>query len=521
MPHTSRRAFLAGAVAFAGRAQSPALQINTLEKFVDPLPIPTTAISHGRQNHYRLEMSEVAIKVHRDLPATRMWGYNGHSPGPVIEARTGQSVSVEWVNRLPVKHFLPIDYNLHGAEKEKPQVRAVVHVHGAKTRPESDGYPEDWYVPGKSVTYDYPNDQDPATLWYHDHAMGINRLNIYAGLFGLFLIRDDYEDALNLPKGRYEIPLVLYDRSFRRDGNLDYPVSGMPDMPWVPEAFGEAMLVNGRLFPYLEVEPRKYRFRLLNASNGRFFHLSLSNGQKFFQIGTDQGLMTAPVALDSVVIAPGERFDLVVDFRAHGAERIVLKSDAFEIMQFRVAKPPTVHREPAATTACCRHRYAASREASSETQAVQDSPRIPLLEFKSPNGDSMTMLLGGKHWDMPVTEDPLIDTVEIWELVNTTEDSHPIHLHLVRFQILDRRSFDEPLYYRTRQIRYTGPVSPPEPYEVGWKDTIRAHSKMITRIIVRFEGYTGRYVWHCHVLEHEDNEMMRPYEVLPKVVGHQ
>jgi spore coat protein A len=139
-----------------------------------------------------------------------------------------------------------------------------------------------------------------------------------------------------------------------------------------------------------------------------------------------------------------------------------------------------------------------------------------LLELKSPNGDSMTMLLGGKHWDMPVTEDPVIDTVEIWELVNTTEDSHPIHLHLVRFQLLDRRSFDELLYYRTGQIRYTGPIELPESYEVGWKDTIRAHSLMVTRIVVRFSGYTGRYVWHCHVLEHEDNEMMRPYEVLPK-----
>ncbi len=153
----------------------------------------------------------------------------------------------------------------------------------------------------------------------------------------------------------------------------------------------------------------------------------------------------------------------------------------------------------------------------SETLAVR-TRRIPLVELKSPNGDSMTMLLGGNHWDMPVSENPVIDTVEIWELVNTTEDSHPIHLHLVRFQLLDRRSFDEPLYFRTRQIRYTGPLSSPDPYEVGWKDTVRAHSKMITRIIVHFEGYIGRYVWHCHVLEHEDNEMMRPFEILAKPV---
>jgi spore coat protein A len=505
----TRRVFLAGAAAQIGGAQTSKLDPNTLEKFVDPLPVPAIAKSAGKPNHYRLTMSEIVVKVHRDLPGTRLWGYNGSSPGPVIETRSGQGLSVEWVNALPKKHFLPIDYNLHGAEKDKPEVRAVVHVHGAKTRPESDGYPEEWYEPGKSLTYTYPNQQEPAMLWYHDHAMGINRLNIYAGLFGPFIIRDDFEDALNLPRGRYETPLMICDRSFRRDGALDYPTSGMADMPWVPEAFGEAMMVNGKLFPYLDVEPRKYRFRLLNAANGRFFHLSLSNGQKFFQIGTDQGLLPAPLTLETFVIAPGERFDLIVDFAAHAGERIVLKSDAFEIMQFRVAAKP-VSADSSSLPAKLR------AVVKTDEASVVKTRRIPLLEFKSPNGDSMTMLLGGKHWDMPVTENPLIDTVEIWELLNTTEDSHPIHLHLVRFQILDRRSFDENLFYATGRLRYTGPAQAPEAYEAGWKDTIRAHSKMLTRIIVRFEGYTGRYVWHCHVLEHEDNEMMRPYEVLAK-----
>jgi spore coat protein A len=504
----TRRTFLAGAAVVAGRAQSPAINPSTLEKFVDPLPLLPVAKPSSKKDHYHLEMAELSVKVHRDLPATRMWGYNGSSPGPIIETRAGHAVSVEWANRLPAKHFFEVDHNLHGAEKDKPEVRSVVHVHGAKTPPESDGYPEDWYEPGKSVTYTYPNNQEAATLWYHDHAMGINRLNIYAGLFGLFIIRDDHEDTLNLPKGRYEIPLVIYDRSFRRDGSLDYPTSGMPDMPWVPEAFGEAMLVNGKLTPYLEVEPRRYRFRLLNAANGRFFHLSLSNGQKFFQIGTDQGFIPAPLALDSFVIAPGERFDIILDFAPHAGERIVLKNDAFEMMQFRVSKNPAPDNSSIPTTL-------RPVVKTPETLALK-TRNIPLIELKNSTGDSMTMLLGGRHWNMPITEDPVIDTVEIWELINTTEDSHPIHLHLVRFQLLDRRSFDEPLFFRTRQIRYTGPVEPPEPFEAGWKDTIRAHSKMITRIIVRFEGYTGRYVWHCHVLEHEDNEMMRPYQVLPK-----
>jgi spore coat protein A len=510
----TRRVFLAGAAAAAVRAQSLALDPNKLEKFVDALPIPPVARSAGRlrgdggAHRYRLEMSKVMVKVHRDLPSTPMWGYNGSSPGPVIETRSGQPVSVQWVNTLPRKHFLPVDHNLHGAEKDKPEVRSVVHVHGAKTTPESDGYPEEWTEPGKAVTYSYPNNQDAATLWYHDHAMGINRLNIYAGLFGMFLIRDDFEESLKLPNGQYEIPLMIYDRSFRLDGQLDYPDSGIAGMPWVPEAFGEAMLVNGKLFPHLEVEPRKYRFRLLNASNGRFFHLSLSNGQKFIQIGTEQGLMAAPLAIESFVVAPGERFDLVIDFAEVAGEQIVLRSDAFEIMQFRVSNNQV--RDDSAVPPVLRPVVKMVEALAVKTRS------IPLLEFKSPNGDSMTMLLNGMHWDMPVTENPVIDTVEIWEFINTTEDSHPIHLHMVRFQILDRQAFDEPLYYATRRIRHTGPVMPPDPYEAGWKDTVRAHSKMITRIIVRFEGYTGRYVWHCHVLEHEDNEMMRPYDVLPQ-----
>src|SRR6202161_2553738 len=171
-------------------------------------------------------------------------------------------------------------------------------------------------------------------LWYHDHAMGINRLNIYAGMFGQFLIRDDFEDALNLPKGAFEIPLVIYDRLLKQDGQLDYPVSGDPARPWVPEVFGDVMLVNGKAFPFLNVEPRKYRFRVLNASNGRFLHLSLSEGQTFHQIGTDQGLLQAPVRLERSLLAPGERSDLVIDFSANAGQQILLQTDSFLVMQF-------------------------------------------------------------------------------------------------------------------------------------------------------------------------------------------
>ena len=274
-------------------------------------------------------MREVRAKLHRDLAPTRLWTCGGSWPGPTFETRSGQELLIEWANDLPARHFLPIDHRLHGAEAGQPDVRTVVHVHGAKVRPDSDGFPEDWYTQGKSVTYHYPNNQDAAMLWYHDHAMGINRLNIYAGLMGAFIVRDAVEDALNLPKGRYEIPLVICDRLLRQDGQLDYPDSGAADAPWVPEVFGDVMLVNGKAFPYLEVEPRKYRFRVLNASNGRFYTLGLSNGKEFQQIGTDQGLLPGPVPVKTLILAPGERVDLVIDFREYAGQQIVLNNDAF------------------------------------------------------------------------------------------------------------------------------------------------------------------------------------------------
>ncbi len=494
----------------------PALDPNSLEPFVDPLPQPPVARNAGyrpspadpsaKLPFYRMEMREVHAKIHRDLPPTRFWGFGDASPGPTFETRTGQGLLVEWANQLPGRHFLPIDYNIHGAEKDKPEVRSVIHLHGAKAPPDSDGYPEDWYEPGKSKVYFYPNNQDAAMLWYHDHAIGINRLNIYAGLLGAFVIRDPMEDALNLPSGKCEIPLILCDRLLYPDGQLNYPVSPNPDSPWVPEVFGNAFLVNGALFPYLDVEQRKYRFRVLNGSNGRFYHLSLSNGQTFHQIGTDQGLLAAPVELRILQLAPGERADIVVDFAGRANERIVLKNDILGLMQFRIA--PRAASDPSSIPAALR-----PVDKLLESDAVQKRD-LSLDETRDFYGNSYIMLLNGVHWSMPITEKPVAKSVEVWNLINTTDDAHPIHLHLVRFQILDRRPFEVFTYTTTRTLKYRGPAVPPEPGEMGWKDTVRAYPGMVTRIIARFEGYTGRYVWHCHVLEHEDNEMMRPYEVL-------
>ena len=491
------------------------LNVSTLPPFVDPLPMPLVAKSSGMRPlpsssktkvpYYRFAAQPVDLKIHRDLKPTRFWGFGGSVPGPTLEMRSGEEVLVEWANELPQQHFLPIDYRLHGAEGN-PQVRIVSHLHGGFVPPESDGYPEDWFVPGKSVVYRYPIQQDAAMLWYHDHAMGINRLNVYAGLFGAALVRDKAEDALNLPSDKYEVPLMIFDRLITPDGQLFYPISDKPRAPWVPELFGDAILVNGKLFPYLEVEPRKYRFRLLNASNARFYHLSFQNGLEFRQIGTDQGLLPAPITLKKISLAPAERADLVVDFSDSRGEQIVLKDTSFAVMQFRVSssKVDDGSSLPAALRPVPK---------IAESQAVK-TRLLTLDEYTSFTGETVLLLLNRSYWHDPVSEQPVQNSTEIWSFINPTDDTHPIHLHAVRFQILDRQHYEPTTYQMKKEFRFLGPRMAPEPYESGWKDTVGAHSKMVTRIIVPFNSYPGRYVWHCHILEHEDNEMMRPYEIV-------
>lgn len=510
MPARSKAAMLAA-------PKVPLINPTSLARFADPLPIPSVARAATQREHpaypgrklpcYRIAMRECKMRLHRDIPATSLWGYDGQFPGPTIHARRGEPLLVEWANALPAKHFLPIDHNLHGAERNNPEVRAVTHVHGARVSAKSDGFPEDWYTPGHSALYHYANSQDAATLWYHDHAMGITRLNIYAGLFGAYLVRDDDEQALNLPSGDYDIPLMLCDRLVAQDGQLYYPVSDDPDAPWVMQCNGNLVLCNGKIFPYFEVEPRRYRFRLINVANTRFFDLSLSHDQAFQQIASDQGLLHAPFERARVELYPAERADVVIDFSAFAGKSLQLRHQAEGILEFRV-------------------RDQGSRDTSALPASLRPVPRIDpasaarqriltLNETDDANGNAMTMLLDGKRWSDPVTENPRQNSVETWSFVNLTGDAHPIHLHLVRFQVIDRRPFDLFAWNAHRKLVFTGPALPQESQELGWKDTVRADPGMVTRIAMRFEGEPGRYVWHCHFLEHEDNEMMRPFEVLP------
>jgi spore coat protein A, manganese oxidase len=503
----------------------PVLDPNRLTPFVDPLPIMPRARPSGSGRApdgsmvplYKMRMGEFYRQVHRDLPPTRCWGFNGSTPGPTFEVRGGSPVLVDWTNGLPEKHFLPIDYSIHGARKNTPEVRTVIHLHGAKAPPDSDGYPEAWYTPGNSALYFYPNRQRAAMLWYHDHTLGIVRLNNLAGLSGVYIIRDAIERRLNLPRGKYEVPLVIQDRTFDTDGQLNYPTSGRPERIWIPEFFGNSVLVNGTAYPYLTVEPRKYRFRVLNASNARFYALTLSSGQ-FHQIGSDQGLLPAPVTVDKLLIAPAERVDIIVDFERYAGKRIVLKNDApapypnggmvipAQLMQFRVGARLT-GKDTSTIPA-----KLATVERINPALAVR-TRTLKLTELDDAYGRTLINLLNYEYWSRGVTEKPIIDTVEIWKLVNSTGDTHPIHIHLVSFQVIGRRPLD-PVKLDRGHIVYTGPLEPPPAGEAGWKDTVRADPGYETTIIAKFEGYTGRYVWHCHILEHEDNEMMRPYKVV-------
>jgi spore coat protein A len=487
--------------------QPPMLHAAALAPWVDPLPLPTRL--HPHRGKLRIAMRETHARVHRDAPATRFWSYvdasNPTVVSPLIEARSHQPLQIEWINRLPTKHFLPIDHSLHGCGRELPEVRTVAHVHGARVPSKDDGYPLDWFVSGQSHTSTYPLEQDATALWFHDHAMGLNRLNTYAGLFGQLLVRDELEDALHLPSGPFEIPLTLSDRDIAADGQLFYPTSGDPEHPWVPEFYADAILVNGKIKPFLEVEPTLYRLRVLNVANSRFFSLSLSNDLPLHLIGADQGLLAAPVSVANLLVAPAERADILIDLSHSAGRKVYLRNGPVEILELRVA-----HSAPQKISIPTALRPIPPALESSATL----TRTLTLDELQDVTTNPMYMLIDRKHWHEPVTERPRLGSTEIWEFVNMTEDTHPMHLHLVRFQVLDRRVFEPFDWVTYKKLRFLAPALPPDPIERGWKDVVPCPPGMVTRILVKFDGYAGRYLFHCHVLEHEANDMMRPFEVI-------
>jgi len=588
----------------------------------------TNATGHVIRHEYTVNVTEFYQQIlptvdakgkPTGFPATKVWGYEGyvniggsiipfrHSPSGTFEATRGIPVQVKWVNNLvdaqgnPLSHMFPVDPTLHWANPNmmpmmppapwptyppgfpdaQTPVPIVTHLHGGEVPSGSDGGPEQWWTPDgmqgpdyKSVigtdpnaaVYYYPNEQRAATLWYHDHALGITRINVMSGLAGFYMLRDPADPiASSLPSGQYEVPIAIQDRSFNLDGSFWFPPVGLdPAMHpyWQPEFFGNAIMVNGRAWPNLNVEPRQYRLRLLDGSNARFYSLSFVDRNTgavlpFTQIGSDGGYLPAPVPLTSVTIAPGERDDILIDFSGLPAgSRILLRNNAKapfptgvppggsttgQIMQFTVSAgtsvPPTPLPNPWPIT---------MPTFTPDTTAKQ----LTLIEVMGMLGPT-EILLDGQKWAAPTSESTSVGSTVDWVIVNPTADTHPIHLHLVQFQVVSRRKFDvnaymmawmaangmPPLDHPTINVPLApylkGPVMLPAPNEMGWKDTVQMHPGQVTVIRVRyapqdavittpginlysFDPTVGPgYVWHCHILDHEDNEMMRRQLVTP------
>jgi FtsP/CotA-like multicopper oxidase with cupredoxin domain len=495
-------------------------------------------------------------------------------PGPTIVVQKGHPISVRWTNNITGSHILEyaFDPTIPAAETTTG-VPIVTHVHGGEQEPESDGTPMQWFTPGfaekghdwKHEVFHYANNQLPATIWYHDHAFGYTRHNVYAGLAGYYLITDPGNEPPDLPTAPYDMGLCIQDRMFTTDGQLWYPnVGETPERPvWIPEFFGDVMLVNGKVWPYLEVEPRKYRFRFLNGSQARFYSLSLVErvakvpGPAFYQIASDGGYLAEPVLLNDpanstsprLVFAPGERCDVVIDFSAYApGTEFILKNTAKapfpsgeapdpqtvgQIMLFRV-KPlesPDNSVIPAQLTTV-------NRLSNPTVTRV-----MTLNEMQGQTGPTGALLNGMNFHDGGVTELPTLGTTEMWEIANLTGDTHPIHIHLVQFQLLNRQKFNAMKYQKAFDAAnpvlpaetYTpvpvgpylkGKPTPADPNERGWKDTYRMNPGEVTRILVRFAPQDESpafafdataepgYVWHCHILEHEENDMMRPYRLV-------
>ena len=595
----------AHATGFAAPGVSPGLA-----KFVDPLPIPIgPAFTYQPKAtiqgvpYYEIGVSAFRQQLHRDLPATYLWGYGGTYPSRTIEAVVGRPIRVRWRNDLALpKNGKPGDphpvasgidrTNIDGANGGEPDQRIATHLHGGHVPWASDGGPKAWYTTGGSPitfdnfmpspnpydagikyfngdTFNYPNKQPGTTLWFHDHAMGITRMNVIAGLAGFWLLRDPNEGLLNLPRAQvvnnvfypYEIPLAIQDRTFNSDGSLFYPPP-----PEVPEFFGDTMLVNGKVWPFLEVEPRKYRFRILNGCNARFLRMQLivQNTRPmidvpFVQIGAEGGFLpngpTPPFT--QLLMAPAERADVIVDFSQLAGKEVLLFNDAStplgntvdtrgsipEVMLFKVTKPKSAIPDQDYKTDFGTYVWLNDlpKEADAVRTVIKTLDEITAPSPPAPTPGMLKQLINqfGYEYDPYIGPKPggwvkpdvaYLDTTEIWELYNTTVDVHPIHTHQTMFKVINRQVFNRNQFLHQRTPgQFLDPtpflqqdsITPPAPNEAGFKDTVRANPGEVVRLAIKWEDLTktgqisGHYVYHCHILEHEEHDMMRALDVLP------
>ncbi|MBT2386288.1 multicopper oxidase domain-containing protein [Streptomyces sp. ISL-11] len=539
-----------------------------------------------------IDLSATWVRLHSQLPPTRVWTYGGHFPGPTIEVRRGRRLRVAWNNRLGGDHPVtaveakpvpggpaPGDVPGRGGAAPLADVAAlppwtVTHLHGAPTGGGNDGWTENGVSPGESQLAEYPNDHRAVAWWYHDHAMDITRWNVFAGLAGMYLVRDEEEDALRLPRGDREIPLIVQDRNLDldEDGRLTgrllhktVVVGQDAHGGNVTQAFtGPYTLVSGVIWPHLDVTARWYRFRLLNAANARTYELRLIDEESgepvrgaAWQIGTDGGLLPRPLPLDGPLsVAPAERMDLLIDFGRLRGRRLRLVNTAPgvrhpQVMQFRVAPEPVRDSFvlPRVISTSFRRITHESAPAHGHRLIVLSPPgtagdahpalwemrraepgEVPVpgegvIQIKGPDGKVRTYRRGARAFDDTLGFMVAHGAWEQWSFLHLGGPMHPMHIHLIDFQVLSRDlyptgpggPFDTALGGTRSPLEYGGRV-PVSEGDAGWKDVIQVPAGQMVNVIGRFQGAKGRFMYHCHLLEHEDMGMMRPYVVMPPEV---
>jgi spore coat protein A len=573
------------------RAQAAPAAAPALTPYVDAMPLlvdnafnATGGVPAG------LTTAVIQRQLHRDLPnPTTLFGYlktggpvTGDSfLGPAIVAKSGVPVTVSYFNDIPAGAFTSV-FGVNGSSYAQfnpftpPEVRILTHLHGGLVSGETDGNPfenEAAFASGATQTVTYPNDQPATLLWYHDHLLGDTRMNVVAGLAGAYLLRDadggfDTGDNPQLPGplGQYELPIVVQDRQLNADGSLLYPVApASMNGPWIGEYFGTLMLVNGKVWPFLEIEPALYRFRVLNGCNARILNLSISQPKAsksipMFIVGAEGGLLPLmPTATNRLVMAPAERFDVICDFRQFAGETLVMANTNLPggvvsspgptlktVMQFRVTKPlsgnqPTIiptslpgNPEVDALTAM------GAPKLSGGTNQDVGTRMVTLNEIGAGTTAWKLNLNARPYGETTEAEELHWDDVEDWYFVNLTPDTHPMHTHLFTFRVMGRYNFDVNGFVAASDV--AGALGPngvaqqdvttlapflksklmaPPPEETGFKDTVKVNPGQVTVVRARFTPPTGlgsttqKYVHHCHIVEHEDNDMMERVIVSP------
>ncbi|XP_061360026.1 multicopper oxidase LPR1-like [Gastrolobium bilobum] len=547
------------------------INASKLQMFVDELPdmprIPGYEVvlvdGVARSRSLQIGMFKKIWKFHRDIPPTLVFAFGitietATVPGPTIKALYGVDTYVTWQNHLPPKHILPWDPTIPTAMPHtKMGVPTVVHLHGGIHEPQSDGNANSWFTFGfqetgptwTNKTYHYPNNQQPGNLFYHDHAMGLTRVNLVAGLVGAYIIHHpQIEDPLGLPHGdEFDRPLIIFDRNFYTNGSIYMNSTG--DNPsihpqWQPEYFGDVIIVNGKAWPRFTVRRRRYRFRIVNACNARFFSLFFTNGLRFIHVGSDSAYIDKPVITNKTVVGPSEIIDVIVDFSESRTNFANLANDApypypsgnpvneanNKVMKFIILPHPEVDTS--------RVPQKLLEYPSADLSSVSDTRYITMYEYTSNTGQPTHLYLNAKPFEAPVTETPKEGSTELWYVINLTGDNHPLHIHLALFKVLDQTELVKSDEFKSCMMRINDALKcHVEKYargrkvavpgnEKGWKNVFKIIPGYVTKILVRFSYiHTNAsyafdataepgYLYHCHILDHEDNSMMRPFKVI-------